>query len=185
MFSVDIHKSFNNHSTAEIIGMVSISDAKNYSQNYSNENVKIELSNQNDNMVVFNGLIKNLEVSIEGDIAILNLSLISYSFLMDINKHTRTFQDKNMTYGEVTEAMIDSSEVGNIMSPQHSSTAISSMLVQYKETDWEFAKRMASRIGTVVVTDNSLDFPMISLGIISKSNKADFIFDKFSICTWY
>jgi len=114
---------------------------------------------------LFNGIISDIGMHTENDMSILSVTVVSRSALMDIELETRTFQDSAMTYENVTERMGDAF---NFLWPKQGGENIDSMIVQYKETDWAFAKRLAGRLGTVVVPDYLLDEPYISIGMTTR-----------------
>jgi hypothetical protein len=91
---------------------------------------------------------------------------------MDIHKHTRTFQDENMTYSGMTTAMAKGEPDFAFLHPGHGNTAIGSLLVQFEETDWQFAKRAASRLNTCIVSDHILDCAYVSIGMPKRNGDA-------------
>jgi len=118
---------------------------------------------------LFNGIISDIGMHTENDMSILSVTVVSRSALMDVALETRTFQDSGMTYENVTERM---GADFNFLWPKHGGEHIDSMMVQYKETDWEFAKRLAGRLGTVLVPDYLLDEPHIAIGMTTRPVQA-------------
>jgi len=103
--------------------------------------------------VLFQGVVNHLEVHLVQEIYYLELYAVSYSYLLDITKKSRSFQDKKMPYAnlirEVTKdypnvAVIDIAPNGN---------PTNQFILQHEETDWEFLKRMASHFNTGLVSD--------------------------------
>jgi len=113
---------------------------------------------------IFSGIISDINIHNENEMRILTVSVKSQSVLMDLYRYTRTFQDSNMTYETVTSRMEERNTNFSFLWPSHGSRPIGSMTVQYYETDWQYAIRLAGRLGTVVVPDYLLDTPHISIG---------------------
>lgn len=69
----------------------------------------------------------------------------SYTYLMDIKKRSRTFQDITMTYMQLLASVLNEyGDVDFIAAIQD--RPIGELAVQYQETDWNFLKRIFSRI---------------------------------------
>lgn len=162
----------NNHIQAYVKGCISEEeyDAK---VTTFKENQEIEIiiyDNSGASQTFLKGQAIFLSTFIENNARILELSLISYSKKADTEPHIRTFQKDSLTYDDVKSNLESNDAQGlSIIIPEDSTKAIDSMLVQYNETDWEFCKRIASRLNTVLIPDSLNSYPMFSLGPISTS----------------
>ena len=74
------------------------------------------------------------------------------------------FQDISMGYGTLVSRILDDNEGSAcILSGDDRETGVP--FFQYRETDWEFLKRVASRLGTPLVADCQLPRPRFYLGL--------------------
>ena len=98
----------------------------------------------------------------------------SASVKMDIKRKNRTFQAVDKTLRDIA-CKIAKDYSAEIMIAEN--IAISRMLYQYNETDWEFLKRVCDSLGIMIFCDNSSENIRISLGCFPlkyyKYNSAD------------
>jgi len=80
----------------------------------------------------------------------MRVRITAMTSLMDMMIFTRTFQDASETYSDLLNALGQYPNYAFIMS-HGSSTPIGKLIVQYRETDWEFAKRLASHFNLMLV----------------------------------
>lgn len=74
---------------------------------------------------------------------------------MDQQKHIRVFQEQSKTYKYIHQLMVNEYFDGGILCDEQSEKAEPRLLVQYQETDWEFAKRLAARCGRCLLPETS------------------------------
>ncbi|WP_253206000.1 phage tail protein [Clostridium estertheticum] len=106
----------------------------------------------------------NIQVNANKDVRTLEIEALSRTFLMDIKKKTRTFQDKNSSYGEIFNIVNGEYTNINILDSITNGTKIDKLIVQYKETDWEFIKRLSSHFNVPVVSECQLKDIKYSIG---------------------
>lgn len=133
------------------------------------KNIVFEITdNKGVSQIIFSGMIDNISISFENDLRVLHVDCISFTVKADINPYVRTYQNKKMTYDQVLGVMEKYSGNFSCLIPKHGDTETGAMLVQYGETDWQFAKRLASRLNTVVVPNYTLSTPYFSIGMPKK-----------------
>jgi hypothetical protein len=115
--------------------------------------------------VLFKGMIRNVRIDQEGGVAYINVDAISHSYKTDIEKRSKSFQDAAMTYRQLASELLDKYPGGDIDDEATEGAALADFTMQYRETDWEFLKRMASRFYAGVVPSVQFDDPKITLGI--------------------
>lgn len=113
--------------------------------------------------VLFIGYITNFEKTEQNEVAYLTLEAYSTTIKTDMVKRRRSFQSVNNTYAEVVKAVMLSEECG-VLAIAGKETAICMPRIQYDETSWEFVKRLAGYLGTLVVSSSITEKPMISFG---------------------
>lgn len=143
---VTIRKKLNEHGTAVIKGIIDKSDEESVlSTAEGNRFAKLSIENEKGKTkTVFAGIVESVQVASEGNLKQATVKLVGATRLLECASHTRTFQNKAMTYGELVRSI----ETGydDIKHIMHigSGQAIGDMIVQYKENDWDFLKRLAS-----------------------------------------
>ena len=73
---------------------------------------------------------------------------------MDYEEKSRSFQNKEMSYSALIQQVLTnyqgSAFVNSTASPDQE---IGKFILQYRETDWEFCKRLATHFQTQLVAD--------------------------------
>ncbi len=91
---------------------------------------------------LFFGIIAGLEVQSVGKSYHVTVKAYTYSYLLDIQRKSRSFQDTSMTMGALIKGIVG--EYGGESQVLFPDRAIGEIAVQYDETDWQFLKRMLS-----------------------------------------
>lgn len=141
-----IHAKYGEHTRAEITGTVNSSDAKAILSDISEE--KLEIFSKNSNSVeeiLFLGIIEHAELKEEGQYAVLSVQAVSYTWKMDIERKSRSFQNMADTYGDVARKIAQ--EYGADMIWNVPDKPLEYPLIQYNETDYAFLKRILSHLG--------------------------------------
>ncbi|MEY8356562.1 contractile injection system protein, VgrG/Pvc8 family [Lachnospiraceae bacterium 54-53] len=99
---------------------------------------------------VFSGILTAVSVEGEGETVRIFAEAKSRSILMDQKKRSRSFQDTAMTYGQLFQAVM-SEYPGSDIKLSVGDRPLGEIVVQYRETDWEFLKRMLSMLNAVLV----------------------------------
>lgn len=114
----------------------------------------------------FAGGIAHIDVTYEDGIAHVKLEGISRSYCMDERPQNRSYQNKNTTYTKLIQQLMADYPGGAAQNEAtHPETTIGELLVQYQETNWAFMKRLASKVGTVILPDVAMDVPRIYFGV--------------------
>lgn len=151
--NVQIHKKVNEHSTASISGYIEETVEDNYIHKALAEvQIKIELLDEEENSVVlFYGVVVSFSIEVSGKLKLLTIELISNTYLMDIEWHTRIFQDNNLKYSSILQEISSSYSQCSYIYKEKKDESINKLLVQYQETDWQFLKRMMSRVHSYLI----------------------------------
>ena len=164
-------KAVNEHASFFIKGHIAAETDEYVLRNSEGQSVNFTVTDHEGVKQIFGGIINNIDIYNENELRILTLDVVSNSTQMDIYPETRTFQDSNITYQTVTSRMAEKQYNHNYLWPSDGERPIGSMTVQYNETDWQYSKRLAGRLGTVVVPDYLLDVPYISIGMPKRPAK--------------
>ena len=92
------------------------------------------------------------------------LTVMSGTVLYDRRERSRVFQKPGQSYGEIVRRMAGETENGAciLTVPDRKS---GEPFFQYQETDWEFAKRVAGRLGLPLVADSGFHYPRFYIGV--------------------
>ncbi|KAI3349178.1 hypothetical protein [Clostridium botulinum] len=135
--------------------------------------------NEEKRTTIFNGIIDNIKTTNINGIYYLELEGSSSSSLLDIEKRTRSFQDINMSYDELINEILKNYEGYGFTQCMNRPMSIEKPLFQYKETDYEFLKRIGSYLGLelicdVVNTNNIIYFGKPSLKFYALNNEINY-----------
>ena len=141
----------NEHGYAKVTGLVN-SEQKDKAMSMLLDEVwgSIIGTDQNGNSLpLFQGVVTNVQVQKKDDTYILTVELKTGTFLMDTKEHIRVYQSGATSYSIVHKNMLANYIEGECLMVEQG-IQLEEMVVQYHETDWEFAKRLASRRNTVI-----------------------------------
>ncbi|WP_077611734.1 contractile injection system protein, VgrG/Pvc8 family [Clostridium sp. Marseille-P2415] len=99
--------------------------------------------------LLFSGILTKVSVAGAGETVKISAEVKSRSILMDQKKRSRSFQDVNMTYSQLFQTIL-SEYPGSDIKLSIPDRPLGEIAVQYKETDWEFLKRMLSMLNAVL-----------------------------------
>lgn len=125
---------------------------------------EIQISAEGEKRPIFVGIIEEAEIEQDGERLSLFLNIVSGTFLLDQEKHCRSF-GKRQSYKNVMEYIL--MEQGKAIYTAEDRD-IPHPVIQYEETDWEFLKRMAGNLKTSITPDiNSVSNPRMYVGLRS------------------
>jgi len=183
ILDIKINKEPNKHAEGFIIGHISESQSDTYVERSPvGQQIIIKASDREGFKTIFSGIVKDIDIENKNDMQTLTVKFISFSVYADISEVTRTFQYSEMTYRQVVNYLEKDGYNLTFLLPKSDNLQIGSMLVQYKETNWEFANRLASRLNTVVIPDYTLNYPSISIGIPNKIDRYTINPAEYSVC---
>ncbi|WP_297424425.1 phage tail protein [Clostridium sp.] len=156
----------NEHSKLCISGIISDENADKYVENAeAEETINVSLKDdEGKTTVLFNGYVTKIGIKASNDVRTLEVEALSKTFLMDIKKISGSYQDKNLTYNDIfkkkNSSYSDIVMVDNITN----GAKIDKFIVQYKATDWEFLKRLASHFNVALVPECRMTGIKYSIG---------------------
>lgn len=152
---LEIEKELNAHAKATICGILEKNADENLLEIMSPyEVVTIKAKGLNgEEEVLFKGLIGRISLKTDSGVKILKLSAYSHTRLMDQEKRIRIFQDTDCCFKDLAKYIGEENQ-SRVIYTEGKEEKTGQLIVQYQETDWEFLKRMASLIHTVIVADN-------------------------------
>ena len=178
-----IYAEYGEHVRAEMTAVVKAQEAKDVLigameeriEICSKENVGSDLERER---ILFRGSIDNAEITEEGRYAVLLLSAVSNTWKMDIEKKSRSFQDLTCTYREIGEKIAEEYGAGLIWTIPDKQ--LEQPLIQYQETDFQFIKRMASRLGQGVIASGLASSPSLYIGLPDRAGAEEIDLRRYS-----
>lgn len=162
ILDMEIEHSANNHASAYVRLEAAYNDIQEFVKRTDERLiVKITTTAAGQPSVLFCGVIDKIDSSLESEYGELILRLKSTSILLDHRKNNKSFQKTSITYEQMLQELVQGYAT---LSVEVSDRAIGSMIVQCNETNWEFCKRMASRLGVALITTIDKELPMIYVG---------------------
>ena len=153
----------NQHAVASITGEVD-SDTASDSLQRIDEKTQIEITTTAEGQPakLFCGCVAGVSMQQGNAYSSVTLTLKSASRLTDITKRNKTYQNTAATYGQII-----SGNIANIadLHMMVSDKAIGRLIMQYGETDWEFAKRMASKLNAPLISNLSSVRAQLYIGL--------------------
>ena len=113
---------------------------------------------------LFAGVIHSAGLITYGGYNRFRIELQSGTIQMDQVKRSRSFQDVAQTYSQVAQRVASGYEDGAVIPTVGLDKPLEAPVIQYRETDWEFLKRLASWCGGVVVPETHYAYPRIWFG---------------------
>lgn len=167
LLDVRVNHQINEHSTFYFKALLPEEKKDSYVKNSSQgSNVSLSVRGENGNTnILFQGMVQDVEVKAIQGLYYMEVYAVSHSYLLDVEKKSRSFQNKHMTYNELVKQVAANYADAMVRDVVTQGANIGQLIVQYEETDWEFLKRLASHFHTGLVDDVHIDSPRCYFGI--------------------
>ncbi|MEW8956321.1 contractile injection system protein, VgrG/Pvc8 family [Clostridium sp.] len=171
IIDLKIKTSINEHGTLELTGILkSGEEDKDIYLTGENKTIEVFYYEKDKAMTLFHGVVNHIEVEMENKVYILKIRANSMTYLMDIKKESRSFQNSSTTSHEILKTIMrgysNSSYIFNIPNKP-----IKSLLIQYEETDWEFIKRIASKYNEGILQCSNNEGIQYVIGVSNEGKK--------------
>lgn len=130
---------------------------------------------------VFKGIIWDADIEKVGETCVLTLNLVTGSYLMDTVRHIRSFQDDGISYGSMLGTITEEYPNSAYKMTAGQGSTIPGFVLQYNETDWEFAKRLASHFETDIYPDSAYEGTKIYFGEPDTGAGAEITTNEYSV----
>jgi len=102
---------------------------------------------------LFEGYISKVNTINSNGVYYLEIEALSGDIILDIKKKSHSFQNKNMSYDDLIKEVLKDYGKVDFVQCSDGKKKIEKPIFQYKETDYEFLKRMASMFGEQINCD--------------------------------
>ena len=142
---LEITKEINEHGTLYLTGKVP-QDSKDSYIDMAKFGTIVEVIQKKDEQteVLFCGILSDISIEKVQDVYYLSLHAKTATYFMDTTLKSRSFQNLSMTYATLTQNIVSEYTKGDVLFMEQD-TPLNYFTLQYRETDWAFLKRMASR----------------------------------------
>ena len=165
----------NKHGYMKISGFVEAGKKEEYIRKAAEETwVQILVYDDKDEECnLFCGVLECFRISSQRDGDVLELELYTGTKLMDYKKHFRSFQKEGYTYRQAAELCNKSYSQSGMIMTEGKDSNFPGFVLQYEETDWEFLKRIASLLNSVLVPSCKVQGVKYFFGIPEKKSKLE------------
>lgn len=125
---------------------------------------RIHIWKDEKNETIFHGYVVRVLEESAGGMRRVHIEARSASCMLDRQPQRRSFQAAGDTYAQVVRAAVQD-EKGQVICTEGNDTPIGKPVIQYDETVWAFARRLAGRLGTCVVADIISGEPALWFGM--------------------
>jgi len=153
---VECVKELNEHGRIKITGVIREEESRKYMELAAKEVwVSVNaISEKEEIRRFFAGILTGLRIKKEGQVSVLTIEVKTGSYLLDIDPHTRSFQEPEFMYEEMINTCMNQTG-GTCSMLDQKGKAANQFFLQYRESDWTFLKRLASHAGAVMIPEDS------------------------------
>ncbi len=116
-----------------------------------------------DGTPLFCGVALEVGTVCENGIWYLEAEAVSWTVKLDREMKKRSFQEHGLSYNSIVSQLAQ--EAAGTAKCNAPEKKVENLLLEYRETDWEFLKRLASHSGSVLVADAAASQPSFSFGV--------------------
>lgn len=150
ILSVEGHQEINQHAKVKIKGYADEEMSETLMRKAAvDEKVIVTVIEQEKKQTFFVGVVYAIEQEIRNHVCYIELELISDTVRLEGFERTRTFQDKNMMYGQLMEKLAQEEKMSLLLNVQD--RELQDMVVQYRENNWKFLLRLVSQVNACVI----------------------------------
>ncbi|MEC0210173.1 hypothetical protein P4H70_14645 [Paenibacillus ehimensis] len=162
-----IVKQINEHATLRLTGIIPEELKASYMEmSHARMNIGLtQKTEQGGKIHLFQGMIMSMQIHQVRDVYQLELEAVSLSYQFDVTRKDRTFQDAGMAYSQLVDQVVQDYDGADVMDAASNGAAIGRVVLQYRETDWELLKRLASHFHTGLVPAVAFDTPRVHFGV--------------------
>ncbi|MCL2323704.1 MAG: contractile injection system protein, VgrG/Pvc8 family, partial [Oscillospiraceae bacterium] len=113
---------------------------------------------------IFQGTVSNIKFKKHGENYSMDLEVVSYSKQLDLKLKSRSFMDLNLTYEDIIKEVLKDYPKADYLDKATNGKKIDDILVQYKETDFDFLIRIASHFNAPLIVDAKDNSPRVYIG---------------------
>ncbi|WP_313186954.1 hypothetical protein [Lacrimispora sp.] len=141
---LSIRESIGTHAMAEITADIEPGSLDLSCEELNNQPLMICSVKDLKELLIFSGVIGKIRIEKESAYDLLYLSAYSLSWLMDLERKNRSFQDCNESVLGLIQKIVRENSFNLLCSAEDK--AVTNPFIQYEETDWEFLLRLSTHV---------------------------------------
>ncbi len=180
----EIKKEPNAHGLAYVKGYIPTAEEEKYlSLSAQETGVQIEaVSEEGESKIIFSGMIKECKIKHSNQLLEMELSLVTCTYLMDLQPRIRSFQEPGTAYQQIFDAVAGAYPKGGCILTERHAAVSEELIVQYQETDWAFLKRLASHLEMVIIPETQRPGAKAYAGFPQRSNLIEVNPVSYTVC---
>lgn len=162
-----IYGAVNEHGSMAVTGIITEETAQELINTPLNDGMLSVFINE-ESRPLFSGVIEEVQLSSEGNLNRAEVTCSSFTVLLDRELRSQSFQNTSMRYRDVLEKAGKNSRVRSrvLVTASNAKEPINQPIIQYQETDWEFMKRIAGQLHTIVIPEITYAMAQLSIGCV-------------------
>jgi phage baseplate assembly protein gpV len=114
---------------------------------------------------LFKGVVTNISVKTVRGVYFLTVEALSNTYLLDIKLKNRSFQNQQLSYVDLFKTVLADYSNATVIDRVTNGAKLEKWAIQFRESDWAFLKRQASRLGAVLIPDHTSASPRFWIGL--------------------
>lgn len=135
------------------------------------DKAQVKISLAEDDYCLFCGYPVEIAVSQRAGLYLLKMTCISFTYFLDVEQHSRSFQNCDQLYTDMLRDAYEKSDNADVLFSTAAEKRISAPIFQYDDTDWQFTLRMAGKLKTIVIANDKSPVSQVFIGVPSRSEK--------------
>jgi len=167
LHDLSLTQTMNDHARLSITGFIP-EEKKDRCMQIASSSDRIELYQKRNGQRVqplFKGQVSEVAVRMVRGVYQIELEAVSSTFTLDCKRNARSSQHDKMTYNSMLKQVLANYPGSDVIDTASKATPLKQFILQYRETDWQFLKRMASHFRTVLVPAVDADKPKLWFGL--------------------
>jgi cell wall-associated NlpC family hydrolase len=175
LLDFELTQKVNEHGKVYITALIPDEDHAKYDGLAHDEDVLevYETDGDQGTVSIFKGIVTNISIRFKNGVYHMYIEAASFTYLLDQQQKNRSFQNRNWTYYQLFRELVDAYPHGDFIDLTDSDNKLDGFTIQYRESDWEFLKRMASHLQTGLIAEITSVFPRLWLGTSKEQVKGE------------
>jgi len=161
---LEIDKAIYEHTEVKLKGVIDEANVADYERYLAKQEPKLVINyGEKGNKILFKGIITDYKFVYKKYDYYLTLKAVSYSILLKQIRRNRIFQNLGTTYNEVFDKLMQDNPkfhlafADDAMGEMPLVSKEYPLVLQYKENDWDFLKRITSYLNKILIVDDMKD----------------------------
>ncbi|SFE66380.1 Phage late control gene D protein (GPD) [Paenibacillus algorifonticola] len=153
LHELKIVKAINEHVRLTFSGIVPESSRDSYVHMADAQtSIKVtDIDEQGNQVTLFHGMVLGVQILQANGVYTIRAEAVSHTYLWDAAPKDRSFQNKGLLYEQLAKQITGDYARAQVIDFASDGAALGNMVLQYRETDWQLLKRLASHFHTGLV----------------------------------